>query len=248
MCSTLTTTSVPRVHRADFLQQGIGTLPEGSSDALLTKLYFAAILFHAWICGVRLPAGSGTPLCLGLIGEHVVQTALIPDSLKMVGRSLKIRADIQDFQIPSTPNESPQLVQTRPVLETAYVERRPSYSTDGSRIAFVSNRTGRRPIWVSDAAGKSAVEWTQNLKLSAGPPSWSPDGTRIAFADSSGGRNQIEVLEVRTRTLKLLTEDSRDYAHAAWPGRTMECSCTPPQSASLPRACIGSQRAEATPN
>src|SRR5512132_4524086 len=53
----------------------------------------------------------------------------------------------------------------------------PSWSPDGTQIAFRSERSGEPEIWVMNADG------TGQRRLAAGlSPAWSPDGLRIAYA------------------------------------------------------------------
>jgi Tol biopolymer transport system component len=71
----------------------------------------------------------------------------------------------------------------------------PSWSPDGSRIAF--DRTGVYPqhsedVWVMNADGSNAVNVTAGLSDGSGfsEPTWSPDGTRFAirrYPDCYGG-------------------------------------------------------------
>ncbi|RJQ75553.1 MAG: hypothetical protein C4519_15545 [Desulfobacteraceae bacterium] len=59
------------------------------------------------------------------------------------------------------------------------VEIFPSWSAEGSRIAFVSNRGGSADIWVRDIASDTLTQKTQNLA-----PDYaeiSPDGQKIAY-------------------------------------------------------------------
>ncbi|HEX9123775.1 MAG TPA: hypothetical protein VF984_10565 [Actinomycetota bacterium] len=57
----------------------------------------------------------------------------------------------------------------------------PSWSPDGSKIAFDSNRDGGFPeIYVMNADGSNPIRLTTNHLVDA-DPTWSPDGTRIAF-------------------------------------------------------------------
>jgi hypothetical protein len=57
----------------------------------------------------------------------------------------------------------------------------PSWSPDGSRIAFVSDRGGNPDIWVIDTDGENLVNLTQHEEKDHSP-AWSPDGAWIAFA------------------------------------------------------------------
>jgi dipeptidyl aminopeptidase/acylaminoacyl peptidase len=62
----------------------------------------------------------------------------------------------------------------------------PSWSPDGTRIAFRSERSGEPEIWVMNADG------AEQRRLAAGlSPAWSPDGSLIAFAGASGSLSLI---------------------------------------------------------
>jgi Tol biopolymer transport system component/DNA-binding winged helix-turn-helix (wHTH) protein len=56
-----------------------------------------------------------------------------------------------------------------------------AYAPDGKRIAFMSERSGAREIWVCGSDGSNSVQ----LTAFGGPvvfgPKWSPDGQKIAF-------------------------------------------------------------------
>jgi Tol biopolymer transport system component len=57
----------------------------------------------------------------------------------------------------------------------------PTWSPDGSRIAFVSDQSGNPNIWVMDSDGNGLVNLTQHDDKDHSP-AWSPDGQWIAFA------------------------------------------------------------------
>ena len=68
--------------------------------------------------------------------------------------------------------------QARLLLRNAYS---PSWSPDGTRLAFVSGRSGDEEIYVARADGTGVARLTR----SAGPdlsPTWSSDGRRLAFS------------------------------------------------------------------
>jgi CxxC motif-containing protein (DUF1111 family) len=66
-------------------------------------------------------------------------------------------------------------------------DERPSYSPDGTTIAFSTNRDGNYEIYKTPAVGGLATRLTNNA-ASDRNPSWSPDNTSIAFgSDRSAG-------------------------------------------------------------
>ena len=73
-------------------------------------------------------------------------------------------------------------VMVRSIKESPpFYDTDPSWSPDGSRIAFVSYRDGNRPeIYVMNRDGSGQIRLTDNPAIDHSP-SWSPDGSRIAF-------------------------------------------------------------------
>ena len=90
----------------------------------------------------------------------------------------------------------------------------PSWSPDGKRIVFVSNREGNGEIYVMDADGGNQQNLTNNLS-SDSSPSWSPDGKRIAFDSDRDGRFnwEIYVMDADGGNLQRLTNNPDDDGH-----------------------------------
>ena len=59
--------------------------------------------------------------------------------------------------------------------------REPAWSPDGSRIAFVSDRSGTEEIWSADVDGSNVVRHTHFSGPLPSSPSWSPDGRSLVF-------------------------------------------------------------------
>jgi serine/threonine protein kinase/dipeptidyl aminopeptidase/acylaminoacyl peptidase len=73
-----------------------------------------------------------------------------------------------------------------PVLASSFGDYGPSFSPDGRRVAFESERSGdAHEIWLAEADGSNSVQLTRGPGLTQGSPRWSPDGRHIAF-DSQG--------------------------------------------------------------
>jgi TolB protein len=62
----------------------------------------------------------------------------------------------------------------------------PSFSPDGRRIAFTSDRGGNYDVYTMNAAGRDLRRITTNPGKDAFP-SWSPNGKRLAFASNRTG-------------------------------------------------------------
>ena len=93
----------------------------------------------------------------------------------------------------------------------------PTWSPDGSRIAFVSNRD-RRPeyvpeIYVMDTDGSNQTRLTFN---EASSPAWSPDGSRIAFVSDRDGNSKIYVMDADGSNVTRLTFHEGDDVDPAW--------------------------------
>ncbi|HSE25673.1 MAG TPA: S9 family peptidase [Pyrinomonadaceae bacterium] len=75
----------------------------------------------------------------------------------------------------------------------------PQWSPDGTRIAFVSNRTGKEfdgdrnsDVWVIPVAGGSLIKISDHDE-SDGSPRWSPDGKTIAFTGEVRDRDHPKI-------------------------------------------------------
>ncbi len=86
-------------------------------------------------------------------------------------------------------------------------DKSPSWSPDGSTIAFISDRSGEEEIWlVAQDGSKPPEQLTNGGKAMRYSPEWAPDGKRIAFSDKDGG---VYVLTVADRKLTEVARSRR---------------------------------------
>jgi Tol biopolymer transport system component len=87
----------------------------------------------------------------------------------------------------------------------------PSWSPDGSKIVFASNRVGGvLQIWVMNADGSGASQLTSTPELNMSP-SWSPNGSRIAFESTRDGQREIYVMNADGTGQTRLTFTGNNY-------------------------------------
>jgi Tol biopolymer transport system component len=99
----------------------------------------------------------------------------------------------------------------------------PTLSPDGETLAFVSDRSGNREIYLMDLATGDVHQLTYRLSEDSNP-TWSPDGTKIAFQSNRDGVPEIYVIETTCafepmgcpQEVVRLTDNAVDDLAPAW--------------------------------
>ena len=95
----------------------------------------------------------------------------------------------------------------------------PAISPDGTRMAFVSDRTGQQEIWTSDLHGGGATQLTHQSP--AGSPSWFPDGSIMYM--TFGTEQSAWRLAPGSTTPQRLTDRPVNGASVSADGQSLLC-------------------------
>ena len=109
-------------------------------------------------------------------------------------------------------------IESKPFSNSTRVEGSARFSPDGSRIAFVSFRSGGPELWVAGRDGSGLQQIT-----SLGAPGllvggWSPDGTRIAFEAAVEGNTDVYFVGTDGGRLHQVTAESSIDGVPSWSG------------------------------
>ncbi|WP_440951637.1 hypothetical protein [Methanococcoides sp. FTZ1] len=85
----------------------------------------------------------------------------------------------------------------------------PVFSPDGSKIAFVSDRSGNIDLWVMNTDSKGLQQLTFRNSTQT-YPAWSPAGDKIAFASNEGGDYNIWTVTLSDTDAPIELGDDRE--------------------------------------
>jgi Tol biopolymer transport system component len=161
----------------------------------------------------KITATGGTPERLAGVGQNVFSLAIAPQ-----GNRLAYEQRIHDTNIYRV-DTSDAASQSRPhtrLIASTFQDDSPSYSPDGRRLAFVSDRTGSLEIWRCDSEGGNAMPLTNFGGPHTGTPRWSPDGQWIVFDSNIEGSQEIFVISADGGKPRRLTFDPALDMNPSW--------------------------------
>lgn len=103
------------------------------------------------------------------------------------------------LQVADTDGYSPQTVlsSTQPMMS-------PSWSPDGSKLAYVSFEKRKPEIYIQNLYSQERIK-VSSFEGINGAPAWSPDGKKLALTLSKSGNPDIYILDVVTKKLRQVT-------------------------------------------
>ncbi|MGF1714066.1 Tol-Pal system beta propeller repeat protein TolB [Photobacterium chitinilyticum] len=91
----------------------------------------------------------------------------------------------------------------------------PSWSPDGSKLAYVSFENKQAQIFVMDIY-KGSREMVASFPRHNGSPRFSPDGKKLAMVLSKSGSLQIYILDLETKKMTQVTRGRANNTEAFW--------------------------------
>lgn len=94
----------------------------------------------------------------------------------------------------------------------------------GSKVAFISTRTGSKEVYLCDFDGQNVVQLTNSRTITL-TPAISPDGNYLAWTDYSGGRPDLHIRNLTTKSTVVLGKPGVSI-DPAWRNGTNEVATT----------------------
>src|SRR5690606_15754191 len=110
------------------------------------------------------------------------------------------RGNLWELQIADADGHNPQTA-----LRSREAIISPTWSPDGSRLAYVSFETGKPVVYVHHVATGQRTP-VANFKGNNSAPAWSPDGSKLAVVLSRDGSSQIYIINADGSGLRRLTQ------------------------------------------
>ena len=163
----------------------------------------------------RVSVNGGEPQRVSFAGDNPWFLGIARRGNRMAFTRLHRDTNIYRVELPANGRAG----QPQAIISSSRRDDGASYSPDGSRIAFVSNRTGPLEIWIASADGKdpfqltSAPDWAE-----VGDPQWSPDGSKIAYSarPSADSATNIVVISSSGGPSQGLTNDATPDTKPSW--------------------------------
>lgn len=157
------------------------------------------------------PNGDSPPVPIANLGTQVASVAI--DETRNSIYALNRNKDVNIWQ--SKLSEDRQsLIESKRLIAGPRVDDYPAFSSDGGRIAFVSDRSGTDEIWVVNSDGSNERRLSELKGPVIVPGEWSPDDTMVSFHASVGPNMDIYHINTATGSTKKLTNGGKQFVRS----------------------------------
>ena len=136
---------------------------------------------------------AGAPQVVHTLGPRfsTLTMSIVPRATGVLAAVAVRRGDEDLFALPVDPVTHTATGNAVVRAPSSGVDYHPRVSPDGRSLAFVSDRTGPREIWLAGVDGTNPRPLTAVGQLIVGYPRWSPDGKTIAFHSSAPDEGRL---------------------------------------------------------
>ena len=186
--------------------QGLAWSPDG-----LSLVYAAAPegRFDLWRVAVR----DGQPQWIPTPGDFAWNPTIARETGDLVYEEVRADQDLWRIRIVG---RDPWQLETEPFIKSTRWEFEADYHPDGSRVVFVSARSGKPELWLGDREGKNLRRLTSLGAAMVSHPRWSPFGDKIAFNAVVGGRSTVMVIKARGGEPQTVDSGENQQVFSSW--------------------------------
>ena len=161
----------------------------------------------------RVPISGGTPERVSVTGQNAYSPAI-----SRQGDRLAYNVSFLDSNIwrMGTTNAGDRQTSPTRLISSTRQDHSPQISPDGTRIAFVSDRSGSDEIWLCASDGSHPVQLTFFGGAVSGTPRWSPDGRHIVLDARPAGNADIYVVSAEGGKPRPVTLEPSHDTMASW--------------------------------
>jgi Tol biopolymer transport system component len=151
----------------------------------------------------------------------VLSVSSLPSSISSVATSpasgdLAFVESRARWEIWALPLGAGQAGKPYPLITSLGLNHSPSFSPDGTQVAFVSDRSGTPELWLCDRKGQHLRQLTNLGSAWLGSIRWAPDGHRIVFDARPNGHSAIYMLDIRGGKATLLEGGPFEARRPSW--------------------------------
>ena len=190
--------------------RGLAWAPDGRSLIVSALNKDSDRLFRVWAQGGKTELLGGA--AAGIAGGGL---SISPVTHRMALVQAETDVDIGRIAGPAWP-PSEKRPEPAALIASTRDDVSPSYSADGKKIVFESNRTGSQEIWSVTAEGHDAIQLTNFGGAPVGSPRFSPDGSRVAFDSRKFGNADIFVVNANGGPATRVTNGGANHTIPAW--------------------------------